>query len=101
MSKQSKLCHLKNKYHGKGSVISSGSAINVIGSDGELLCSLEKTAHGEYECRKEENGARDAYCADPSKCEHEIYVQCKKTNKILKKEKVDKGYKEIKSAPLA
>jgi len=87
MSKQSYLCHLKNKYHGKGSVLSSNSSITVISNYGELLCALEKSCHGAYECKKEELGARDEFSLDSEGIEVR-YVQCKKSNKILKNKKV-------------
>lgn len=88
MSKQSYLCHLKNKYPFKDgySISASGHSISVYDKEGDLICCVEKGAHGALECKKEEYGARDYFSLDPNEVKEEKYYLCPKSNKVLKKE---------------
>lgn len=86
MSK-SKLVHLKNKYP-HCYVGLTGNCLEVIGEDNELIVSLEKSAHGEFQDRQHEVGARDAYCQAPIPREARCW-KLDKDGKVKKDQKHD------------
>lgn len=61
---KSLLVHLKNKYP-HCYVGATGSCIEVIDENDDLIVSLAKDAHGSYVDRQHEVGARDAFCLSP------------------------------------
>lgn len=96
---KSYVAHMKNKYALDGHVQCSGSSIVAVGKDGEVLCAVQKGAHGAFECAKDSMGARDEFSLDPLP-EHERLYCLGKDGKVCKHEKYDerlKAYKAEKS----
>lgn len=90
---KSLLVHLKNKYP-HCYVGATGSCIEVISDDNEVLVSLAKNAHGEYADRQHDVGARDSFCLAP-------IPKCSRVYKLGKDGKVGKDEKHEERKPYA
>lgn len=88
---KSKLVHLKNKYP-NCYVGVTGSCIEVIDANNNVIVSLAKNAHGEYADRKDEVGALHAFDLSPIPREARLF-KLHKDGKVGK----DESYEERKA----